>query len=168
MAIFFDIISRTTDRYVLSGDGMHPYGLFFKEELEHIIKCANNTLEMYERNGITNSFISEKDKEELANISNYGYYSKKKENNNGKISDDLYLIIDEVSNRLKIGRSKNVNKRLNQLQVNNSGLLKILYVVSGRGMDESHVHEKFKKFRVLGEWFENDESIIDYFKKLTT
>lgn len=78
-------------------------------------------------------------------------------------TDHLYLITD--GKYIKIGKSKDVERRLGELQVTSPYELKILEVVPHRGCYEYILHQYFKKLNVRGEWFEYSELIIDFIKK---
>lgn len=85
----------------------------------------------------------------------------------GKESDDyLYLIINKRKNLVKIGRSYNVERRVMELYrtENDHCGLEVLFKLPCQGHTELETHEKFKKFRVKGEWFNYDESIIKFFE----
>lgn len=82
-------------------------------------------------------------------------------------SDDyLYLIFNKRKNLVKIGRSYNVERRVMELYrtENDHCGLKVLFKLPCQGHTELETHEKFKKFRVKGEWFNYDESIIKFFE----
>ena len=82
----------------------------------------------------------------------------------------VYLI-GEINNegKYKIGstRSKNINKRLKQLQTGNSSQLfiKEYYETTKPFKLETMLHNKFKDHNVIGEWFELDEDDIISFKE---
>lgn len=158
-----DMFPRVTEDYVLAGNRQHLGGFWFRDELLHIIECAKNTLALYDEENVTDDYIKELDsearEEEMRKWLDLGKTPKK------CVKDDLYLILDESSKKLKIGRSKNVYKRLRQLQTSNSGVLSILFTIKGMGYCEESVHKKFAHLHVNGEWYEYDKSIIDYFKK---
>lgn len=77
----------------------------------------------------------------------------------------VYLIGEEnEENKYKIGstKCKDINKRLKQLQTGNSNPLyiKAYYETSKPFRLESMLHNKFKAYNVIGEWFElNDENV---------
>ena len=158
-----DMFPRVTDEYVVAGYQAHFGGLWFRDELLHIIKCAENTIKMYDEQNITDAYIKELDSE--AREEEMRKWFELKKTPKKCVKDDLYLILDESSKKLKIGRSKNVNKRLRQLQTSNSGVLSILFTIKGMGYREESVHKKFAHLHINGEWYEYDKSIIDYFKK---
>lgn len=158
-----DIFPRVTNEYVLAGNQQHLGGWWYKSELLHIIKCAKNTLKLYDKENITDDYIKYLDAQAL----NEEFNSHKEQINKQKekVKDDLYLILDTSNQKLKIGRSKNVQKRLKQLQTSNSGNLKLLFVIKQKGCMEEIIHKKFNHLRITREWFDNDGSIIEYFSK---
>lgn len=56
---------------------------------------------------------------------------------------------------IKIGRSKDPEKRLKQLQTGNSNQLKIIASFENLGWREKELHDLLKKWRIRnnGEWF---------------
>lgn len=116
---------RVTEDYVLAGNPQHLGGFWLRDELLHIIKCANNTLALYDEENITDDYIKELDSKAIKEEMNE--WKKLKNTPKKSVEDDLYLILDTSSKKLKIGRSKNVKKRLKQLQTSNSGSLSLLF-----------------------------------------
>jgi hypothetical protein len=163
MKIKYDIFPRVTEYYVLAGNQQHLGGYWFRDELQHIIKCAENTLRMYDEQNITDDYIKELDEKAIQEEMNG--WKKLKNTPKKSVEDDLYLILDTSSKKLKIGRSKNVQKRIKQLQTSNSGSLSILFTLKGEGFREEYVHRMFSHLNTNGEWFEYDNCIIDYFKR---
>ena len=83
----------------------------------------------------------------------------------------IYFILNTDSNAVKIGRAKNVAKRLNSLQTANPIeliLLKTVEVMSGKEAKEKEelLHNKFANLRLLGEWFRFDTELQYFLKKL--
>lgn len=74
----------------------------------------------------------------------------------------IYLISHE-NQFLKIGYTKNINKRLNQLQTSSPVKLEVLHLIDGNINLEKELHVLFKDLRVNGEWFNFDTSILQYF-----
>lgn len=118
---------------------------------------------MYDEQNITDDYIKELDEKAIKEEMNEWIKSKKTPRKS--LEDDLYLILDASSKKLKIGRSKNVQKRLKQLQTSNSGSLSLLFTLKGEGSREEYVHRMFSHLNTNGEWYEYDNSIIDYFKR---
>ena len=74
----------------------------------------------------------------------------------------IYLISHE-NQFLKIGYTKNINKRLSQLQVSSPVKLEVLHLIDGDVTIEKKLHVLFKDLRTSGEWFKFDSSILEYF-----
>jgi len=72
----------------------------------------------------------------------------------------IYFAREEVSGRYKIGISKDPERRIKELNVGNPEklILDYTYLTNGNGFEsESIAHERFKRHRLNGEWF--DKSI---------
>lgn len=71
---------------------------------------------------------------------------------------DLYFIQSEKTGMIKIGRSKNPEKRLKQLQTGSPNKLKLIAVFKDKGPEERGLHERLRCFKVRqnGEWFTYD------------
>lgn len=69
---------------------------------------------------------------------------------------------------IKIGYTKEIHKRLNQLQVSCPVKLKVLGLIPGTFEDESKHHIMFEHLRSHGEWFSADQEIIDFIAKQNT
>jgi len=70
--------------------------------------------------------------------------------------DSLYIIQSDVTGMIKIGRSKDPQKRLKQLQTGNPNKLKIIAEFKGEGWKEKIIHERLRMYRLEGEWFSYD------------
>ncbi len=66
---------------------------------------------------------------------------------------DVYFIEAVGTDRVKIGRAWNPNQRRRELQTSSPHELKLLGVVFGKRHSEPELHERFEKYRILGEWF---------------
>jgi len=76
---------------------------------------------------------------------------------------NIYFVKNQ-NNHVKIGRSKNIEKRLQELQTGNSKDLKILYYIENIPEHfEQHIHNISNKFHIQGEWF--DIRIIEFLFK---
>jgi hypothetical protein len=75
----------------------------------------------------------------------------------------IYLIKCTADNTCKIGYSRNPNTRLSGVQTGNPNELNLEYVIDGNKKDEANLHEKFKDYRIRGEWFEYSVDIKEYF-----
>ena len=77
----------------------------------------------------------------------------------------VYIISNDDNDYIKIGVSKNVNKRLKQLQTGSWTKLTLLYksiICSNAFNIESIIHTKLKQYKVQGEWFDTSlNQVID-------
>ena len=69
---------------------------------------------------------------------------------------------------IKIGYTKEIHKRLNQLQVSCPVKLKVLGLIPGGFEDESKHHIMFEHLRSHGEWFSANQELIDFIAKQNT
>lgn len=77
--------------------------------------------------------------------------------------NNIYFIEDKIGN-IKIGVSKNPNKRKEELQIGNSSALKIVYIIENIAFSfEKHIHNICEKYRISGEWFKKE--VIDHLLK---
>ena len=74
---------------------------------------------------------------------------------------DIYFIQGCETERVKIGISNNVDQRLKGIQ--SSEPLKLLGIIKDGGKKlETELHERFKSFRVHGEWFDPAPELLSY------
>ena len=77
----------------------------------------------------------------------------------------IYFIQGEITKRIKIGFSKQIDQRIKGLQT--SEHLRLIGVIPNVSTDmESSLHSKFSHLRVLGEWFEGSQELIQYINSL--
>lgn len=81
----------------------------------------------------------------------------------------VYLIGEiNKENKYKIGSTNcnDINKRLKQLQTGNSNPLYVreYYETSKPFKLEKMLHNKFKDRKIIGEWFEMNDNLINEFK----
>jgi hypothetical protein len=72
----------------------------------------------------------------------------------------VYVIRGMMSGRIKIGFTDRLDARLRSLQSANADDLELLCLFAGRKRLESHLHDRLKKHRLHGEWFESADPII--------
>jgi DNA-binding XRE family transcriptional regulator len=75
----------------------------------------------------------------------------------------MIYLVSHLNQFVKIGFTKNINKRLAQLQTSSPVKLEVLHLIEGNVSLEKELHQKFKEFRTSGEWFNYDSSILEYF-----
>lgn len=75
----------------------------------------------------------------------------------------IYLISHE-NKFLKVGYTKNIHRRLSQLQVSSPVKLDLLHLIEGDTNLEKELHLLFDNYSAQGEWFYFSDLIIEYFK----
>ena len=72
------------------------------------------------------------------------------------IGRDLYIIQMANTGEIKVGRSKDVHKRLKQLQTGSPHRLRLILHAPGQGKREAVIHRMMRERRTRydGEWFE--------------
>ncbi len=79
---------------------------------------------------------------------------------------DVYIIESEEG-LIKIGLSRNPQKRLKSLQRQTRYKLKILLVIPNGGREkEKEIQERYKKYNVFGEWFEKSPEIMNFIQDI--
>ncbi|HEY9874493.1 MAG TPA: GIY-YIG nuclease family protein [Candidatus Obscuribacterales bacterium] len=79
---------------------------------------------------------------------------------------DLYFIQDSRTKAIKIGRTINIERRLETLQISFPYKLQLLKVVKGMGHKERATHLMFPDLRLSGEWFQPDAALLEYIDSL--
>lgn len=85
-------------------------------------------------------------------------------NKKPKLQKLVYFVLAS-DNLVKIGCTTNLQKRIGNLSVLHP-TFKLLGTVDNR--TEKQVHDIFSDFRVKGEWYRYDESMMDYIKIRST
>ncbi len=83
----------------------------------------------------------------------------------------VYFILNEDSNAIKIGRTKDLAKRMNALQTSSPAKLRLIKSVQVEGGKEAHeleqsLHRKFSEIRLAGEWFKAEANLLEYISQL--
>lgn len=83
----------------------------------------------------------------------------------------IYFIFNADSNAIKIGRAKNVSKRLQRLQTSSPAVLELLKTIPVEGLAaaqslEMALHGQFQTLKLNGEWFRADAALRKYVEKL--
>jgi len=73
----------------------------------------------------------------------------------------VYVITD--GELTKVGKAKDVEKRMKGLQTGNGRKLRAIYILDGNTYLEKEIHKKLAKFRteVANEWFKLDKHTLD-------
>lgn len=80
----------------------------------------------------------------------------------------IYLIQNKETGHFKIGRTKNINKRIKQLQTGSSGELVLVdkFESDFASKLESYLHNIYSCYNINGEWFDLCYSNVAKFKPL--
>jgi T5orf172 domain len=83
----------------------------------------------------------------------------------------VYFILNEDSNAIKIGRAKDLAKRMKALQTSSPAKLKLIksvQVESGEAAQalEQSLHQQFWEIRLAGEWFKAEANLLEYMSQL--
>lgn len=79
----------------------------------------------------------------------------------------VYFAQSEQTGNIKIGHSRNPEKRIKGFKAGVPGALNILATMAGGSKLEHELHIRFKEHRVGGEWFRPHSDIIAFIKKNT-
>ena len=74
----------------------------------------------------------------------------------------IYYIKNINSGHIKIGWSRNPQKRIRQLQPGAEGKLIIMATQPGGPSAEASIHRHFKRLQFYGEWYKSDSSLLGY------
>lgn len=74
----------------------------------------------------------------------------------------IYFIEAEGAQRIKIGYSKNPDRRLRSLSTGSPMPLRLLAQIPGNQADESKIQRQFAELRLEGEWFYATAQLRDY------
>jgi len=141
----------------------------FNHELKDLKDIVDKTLEYYKDNLIENKHVIKNndtlhsDAIELMESSLITDKKKRKKDR----ETFIYLAKNTKTNTLKIGKSKDVNKRISVLNTASADKIIYLYAFLSFESKELSLHEKYKEFRLNSEWFSFNQSIIDEFKLLS-
>lgn len=83
----------------------------------------------------------------------------------------VYFILNQGSNAIKIGRARNVDRRMKSLQTSSPAKLELIKSISVQGRYEAQdlelsLHKQFSELRITGEWFRAESSLMDYINQL--
>ena len=82
-----------------------------------------------------------------------------------EINPDIYFIQGEMTQNIKIGVSKNPERRMRSLE--SSEPLNLLAIIKEGGtVKEKKLHRQFKHLRLHGEWFRPDKELLEFIDNL--
>jgi Meiotically up-regulated gene 113 len=79
----------------------------------------------------------------------------------------VYFVLNEDSNAIKIGRARDLGKRMKALQTSSPALLRLIrsiQVNSGKEAEalEKSLHLQFRSIRLAGEWFKAEAELLEH------
>jgi len=80
----------------------------------------------------------------------------------------IYFVQGELTERIKIGfTARFIEQRVQVLQTGSPDKLVFLGGLPGDVNDENTMHDRFKKFRLHGEWFEPAPELVEFIRNET-
>jgi hypothetical protein len=77
-----------------------------------------------------------------------------------------YIYVVQVGGRIKIGRTTNVEKRLETLRTGNADQVSLLAAAPGHVSIERLIHDRFAYCRFNGEWYSPEPELITFIRLL--
>lgn len=118
---------------------------------------SNEMIEQYTKRGINNQgiliYLNDIDLNDYEiQIKEYVKYDSK----NNEYLTNIYIIQGENGGLIKIGKTNNIDVRLQQIQNMSPIKLYVIYLFENvKPIFEIYLHEKYSKYRIYGEWFDN-------------
>lgn len=83
----------------------------------------------------------------------------------------VYFILNQDSRAIKIGRARDIDRRIKSLQTASPAQLKLIKTIQVHGSKEVHakereLHKKFKHLHINGEWFRADSDLLKFLESL--
>lgn len=78
----------------------------------------------------------------------------------------IYFIRAVYSGAIKIGLSNDPRRRLEAMQTGSPEPLELLGMLPGDAAEERWLHDRFKEYRIHGEWFKGDEEFAARINRL--
>jgi hypothetical protein len=79
---------------------------------------------------------------------------------------NIYFIQGEKTKNIKIGFTMDLDNRIRQHQGSSGETLNLIGQTEGKQSLEAEIQRKFKKYKVHGEWFKPDDSLIQFINSL--
>lgn len=74
----------------------------------------------------------------------------------------IYFILAVGTGRVKIGTTINIDQRMVDIQCGSPFPLLLLFCIDGGVQIERKIHKYLKKYRILGEWFDMTDEVVDF------
>lgn len=81
-------------------------------------------------------------------------------------NSQVYFVRVKGTEKVKIGYSVSINKRMSGLATGHPDELELIATVSGGNDAESRLHRRFAQYRIRGEWYRLEGKLAEYVKKL--
>jgi len=78
----------------------------------------------------------------------------------------IYFMHAFDANRIKIGFTTNIERRIRSLKMSSPHGLRFMYAIPGTKDEEHKLHERFAHLRQHGEWFTDCEELREYINQL--
>lgn len=78
----------------------------------------------------------------------------------------IYVLLGEMTHRIKIGRTTRMKARIKAIQSSSPDKLKLLIAFEGFEEEEEILHEMIKDRRIHGEWFDPDSEFINFLSSI--
>jgi len=94
-----------------------------------------------------------------------------------RLTDSSRVYLIKCGDRVKIGRSGNPRKRLEEIRRGAGCLMdatlnpaesQLIYEMPGHAKEEAALHQRFKAYRTAGEWFRIEGELMEYIATLDT
>lgn len=77
----------------------------------------------------------------------------------------VYFVQSMDTERIKIGFTRNLKKRMSKMQTDSSEQLKVLFAFDPLPIEEKALHTAFADHRVHGEWFSPDSELLEFIEE---
>jgi len=78
----------------------------------------------------------------------------------------VYFVQSRLGGPIKIGLTTELSQRLKQLQNESPIPLQIVGALRGDEKVEAAIHERFRKLRLHGEWFEPSTELVEFIRQI--
>lgn len=161
----FTLLSPITifNKTVLSNNGY----LLSYEEINELKGELQKLADLYEKEGVTTFDIIETNIDLKANRFKELLIPKSENSISYHKKGIVYLIKKSKSKLYKIGITRNISNRVSQLQSSSGEKMEVIFYhsdVENYSDVELSIHNFFKNRRVLGEWFQLNNSDIKVFR----
>jgi hypothetical protein len=83
----------------------------------------------------------------------------------------VYFILNEDSSAIKIGKAKDISKRIKSLQTSSPAKLRLIKSIQVKSDKEAQeleqsLHKQFQEIRLAGEWFKAEANLLDYINQV--